>query len=229
MDVLVRVVLSVAILTSTQSLKASLSAPVPALTTASLNEVIDPFVTSKVTDLKEPIRMDLSRSLFEPQDIRSADTDRDRPQGASSTSLPTPILTMNQANTKIADTEDAKTDATIVTDVPQQSKSIASPETFKSPSQDIIPSLVPLRSTTITQGSSIPSSTNHSEGHQNPSQAPTPETFPSVSLIPPSIPASTLKDSINRSASLENENPDEPSELDVGDEGRWSHNLCVVT
>lgn len=61
--------------------QASLSAPVPALTTASLNEVIDPFVTSKVTDLKEPIRMDLSRSLFEPQDIRSADTDRDRPQG----------------------------------------------------------------------------------------------------------------------------------------------------
>ncbi|KAF5897815.1 platelet glycoprotein Ib alpha chain-like, partial [Clarias magur] len=116
------------------------------------------------------------------------------------------------------DTKDAKADATIVTDVLQQSKSIDSPEMSISTSRDIIPSLGPLMSTTTTQGSFIPSSTNHSEEHQNSSQAPTPETFPPVSLIPPSIPASTLKDSINGSASLENENQDEPSELDVGDE-----------
>lgn len=51
----------------------------PSLTTVSLNEAADLFVTAKATDPKEPIRMDLSRPPPAPQRISSASTDG--PQG----------------------------------------------------------------------------------------------------------------------------------------------------
>ncbi|MCI4377853.1 hypothetical protein PGIGA_G00208260 [Pangasianodon gigas] len=218
MDALVCVVWSVALLTHTLSLKAESSASVPASTTVSLNEAIDLFVTSKITDPKEPIRSDLSRRPSAPQHISSAGTERDRAQGASTASLLTltSILTTNHANTKITDTKEPNTETTIGTGIIQPAESIMSTNATEG-SLDITPSLILRRSTTITPGSSIPSSTNLSE-EQNSSQSTTSETIPTVSLIPPSIPASTLKDLITGSASLGKENQDWPSELDVGDE-----------
>ncbi|KAB5579759.1 hypothetical protein PHYPO_G00198690 [Pangasianodon hypophthalmus] len=218
MDALVCVVWSVALLTHTPSLKAESSASVPASTTVSLNEAIDLFVTSKITDPKEPIRTDISRPPPPPQHISSTSTERDRAQGASTASLLTltSILTTNHANTKITDTEEPNTETTIGTGIIQPAESIMSTNATEG-SLDITPSLILLRSTTITPGSSIPSSTNLSE-EQNSSQSTTSETIPTVSLIPPSIPASTLKDLITGSASLGKENQDWPSELDVGDE-----------
>ncbi|XP_053089101.1 uncharacterized protein si:ch73-344o19.1 isoform X3 [Pangasianodon hypophthalmus] len=139
-------------------------------------------------------------------------------KGASTASLLTltSILTTNHANTKITDTEEPNTETTIGTGIIQPAESIMSTNATEG-SLDITPSLILLRSTTITPGSSIPSSTNLSE-EQNSSQSTTSETIPTVSLIPPSIPASTLKDLITGSASLGKENQDWPSELDVGDE-----------
>ncbi|KAF4089558.1 hypothetical protein AMELA_G00067490 [Ameiurus melas] len=223
MDALVCVVLSVALLTNTPNLKAESSASVPASTVLSLNEAIDLFVTSKITDPKEAIRMDLSRPLPAPQHIRSPGTDKDRLQGESTTYLPTltPILTINHLNTQTTDTKEPITEVTIGTDVIRPPESITSPKSSTNATQaliDITPSIIPLRSTTITPGSSIPSSTNLSEEHQNSSQSTTSETIPTVALVPPSIPASTLKDLITGSASSGKENQDGPSELDVGDE-----------
>ncbi|MCJ8731999.1 hypothetical protein PDJAM_G00205890 [Pangasius djambal] len=218
MDALVCVVWSVALLTHTPSLKAESSASVPPSTTVSLNEAIDLFVTSKITDPKEPIRMDLSRPPPAPQHISSTSTERDSAQGASTASLPTltSILTTNNANTKITDTKEPNTETAIGTGIIRPEESIMSTNATEG-SLDITPSLILLRSTTITPGSSIPSSTNLSE-EQNSSQSTTSETIPTVSLISPSISASTLKDLITGSASLGKENQDWPSELDVGDE-----------
>ncbi|XP_053484438.1 uncharacterized protein si:ch73-344o19.1 isoform X2 [Ictalurus furcatus] len=220
MHAFVCVVWSVALLTNTPSLKAESSASVPASTTLSLNEAIDLFVTSKIIDPKEAIRMDLSRPPPAPQHIRSPGTDRDRLQGESTTYLPTltPILTINHLNIQTTDTKEPITEVTIGTDVIRPPESITSPKSSTDATQDITSSIIPLRSTTITPGSSIPSSTNLSEEHQNSSQSTTSETIPTVSLVPPSIPASPLKDLITGSASLGKDNQDGPSELDVGDE-----------
>ncbi|XP_053537200.1 uncharacterized protein si:ch73-344o19.1 isoform X2 [Ictalurus punctatus] len=211
MDAFVCVVWSVALLTNTPSLKAS--------TTLSLNEAIDFFVTSKNIDPKEAIRMDLSRPP-PAQHIRSPGTDRDRLQGESTTYLPTltPILTINHLNIQTTDTKEPITEVTIGTDVIRPPERITSPKSSTDATQDITSSIIPLRSTTITPGSSILSSTNLSEEHQNSSQSTTSETIPTVSLAPPSVPASTLKDLITGSASLGKDNQDGPSELDVGDE-----------
>ncbi|XP_060784785.1 uncharacterized protein si:ch73-344o19.1 isoform X2 [Neoarius graeffei] len=168
MDLFVCAVWSVALLTNTPSLKAESSAPVPVSNTVSQNEAADLFVTSEITDPKEPIWKALGHPSSAPRYISSASTDGARTRG----------------------------------------------------SLDITPALIPLRSTTITPGLSIPSSTNLSEEHQNSSQSTTSEMIPTVSLIPPSIPASTLKDLITGSASLGKKNQDGSSELDVGDEDK---------
>lgn len=95
-------------------------------------------------------------------------------------------------------------------------------------SLDITSSFIPQRSTTFTPGSPIPSSTSLREEHPNSSQFTASEMIPTVSSIPSFIPASTLTDLITGSASLEKDNQDGPSELDVGDEGMWGHNPGVV-
>ncbi|XP_053484439.1 uncharacterized protein si:ch73-344o19.1 isoform X3 [Ictalurus furcatus] len=130
MHAFVCVVWSVALLTNTPSLKAESSASVPASTTLSLNEAIDLFVTSKIIDPKEAIRMDLSRPPPAPQHIRSPGTDRDRLQGESTTYLPTltPILTINHLNIQTTDTKEPITEVTIGTDVIRPPESITSPK-----------------------------------------------------------------------------------------------------
>ncbi|XP_060784777.1 uncharacterized protein si:ch73-344o19.1 isoform X1 [Neoarius graeffei] len=226
MDLFVCAVWSVALLTNTPSLKAESSAPVPVSNTVSQNEAADLFVTSEITDPKEPIWKALGHPSSAPRYISSASTDGARTRdlfslGAYTTSLPTmtPSFTLNHVSTKINDTKEPNTGATIRTDVIRPPESMTSTD-VKRGSLDITPALIPLRSTTITPGLSIPSSTNLSEEHQNSSQSTTSEMIPTVSLIPPSIPASTLKDLITGSASLGKKNQDGSSELDVGDEDK---------
>ncbi|KAI5103808.1 flocculation protein FLO11-like [Silurus meridionalis] len=128
--------------------------------------------------------------------------------GASTDSSPTltSILTVNHViNTK------PNTDSTAIIQPPES-------VTSTNATQDFTESPILLRSTTLTPGSSNPLSTNLSEEHQNSAISTTSEMTLAVSLIPPSLPASTLKDLITGSTSLEKENQARPSELDVGDE-----------
>ncbi|KAG7329682.1 hypothetical protein KOW79_005904 [Hemibagrus wyckioides] len=214
MDALVCVVWSLVLLMNTPSLKAESSTSVPASSTVSPNDAVDLFVTSRTSDPKEPIRMDLSRPPSAPQQISSTSTDADKARGASSASLPTstPIMTI------ITDSKEPKTDATVRTDAVWPQESITSPKMSTTNTTEGSSDLTPLRSTTITPGSPIPTSTDLSEEHQNSSLSTTSETTPTVYLIPPSIPPSTLRDLITGPASLEKENQNGPSELDVGDE-----------
>ncbi|XP_046707870.1 uncharacterized protein si:ch73-344o19.1 [Silurus meridionalis] len=129
-------------------------------------------------------------------------------KGASTDSSPTltSILTVNHViNTK------PNTDSTAIIQPPES-------VTSTNATQDFTESPILLRSTTLTPGSSNPLSTNLSEEHQNSAISTTSEMTLAVSLIPPSLPASTLKDLITGSTSLEKENQARPSELDVGDE-----------
>ncbi|KAK3546257.1 hypothetical protein QTP70_025173, partial [Hemibagrus guttatus] len=181
--------------------------------TVSPNDAVDLFVTSRTSDPKEPIRMDLSRPPSAPQQISSTSTDADKARGASSTPLPTstPITTINP------DPKEPGADATAGTDAVWPQESITSPKmstNVTEGSPDITPSLIPPRSTTITPRSPVPSSTDLSEEHPNSSRSTTSDTTPTVYLIP----SSTLKDLITGPASLAKENQDGPSELDVGDE-----------
>ncbi|XP_060729336.1 uncharacterized protein si:ch73-344o19.1 [Tachysurus vachellii] len=206
MDALVRVVWSVALLINT----AEASASVPVASTVSPNDAVDLLVASRTTDPKEPIRMDLSRLTSAPQQISSTSTDGDKAGDASTSST--------QAYAKIAASKEPDADATIRTDIVWPRESVASPKMSTDATEGYLyipPQIIPLRSTTMTPGSSIPSSNKLSEEHQNSSQSTTSET---ISTIPPSIPLSSLKDLITGSASLEKENQDGPSELDVGDE-----------
>ncbi|XP_027012620.2 uncharacterized protein si:ch73-344o19.1 isoform X2 [Tachysurus fulvidraco] len=208
MAALVRVVWSVALLIKT----AESSASIPVASTVSPNDAVDLLVALRTTDPKEPIKMDFSRPPSAPQQISSTSTDRDKARDASASST--------QAYAKITASEDPDTDANIRTDIVWPQESVASPSISTNATEgylDITPPLIPLRSTTFTPGSPIPSSNKLSEEHQNSSQSTTSETIPT---IPPSIPLSSLKDLITGSASLEKENnQDGPSELDVGDEG----------
>ncbi|GAA6070319.1 serine-rich adhesin for platelets isoform X1 [Tachysurus ichikawai] len=210
MEALVRVVWSVALLMHT----AESSASVPVASTVSPNDAADLSVASRTTDPKEPIRMDLSRPPSAPQQISSTSTDRDKARDASASST--------QAYAKITASNEPDTDATIRTDIVWPQESVASPKMSTNAREgylDITPPLIPLRSTTITPLSPIHSSNKLSEEHQNSSRSTTSETIPTIPpSIPPPIPLSSLKDLITGSASLEKENQDGPSELDVGDE-----------
>ncbi|TSS97559.1 hypothetical protein Baya_12334 [Bagarius yarrelli] len=213
MDMVVCVVWTVLLLMYTPRYKAESPALVPVSATASQNDAVDPFVTSKMTDPEEPITMD---------SLSSARQHISKAQGATTTFFPamTSILTKNHVNTKITDTI---TDATVGTGTgviwPQES--VTNPKTLTNATQgssDITPFLIP-RSTTITPGSPIPTSTNLNKVHQNSSQSTSSKMIPTEYLSPSSSSPSTLEDLITGSVYLgKEEDQNEPSEFDVGDE-----------